>query len=153
MSSKRYRKRALNAKHKQEQKDNGYFELSSKPIYIEKYKRFQNTLNLKDKIIDCFNKNKETKAQTYLKYLRENQEDEYLIKSLSDISTKLFFNQHKLIVLKMAYGLNHYDKVTLTSYATALASNSEYKKAFVLFDKSLEIDSKNSVTLTSYATA
>ncbi|MDM8569121.1 ATP-binding protein, partial [Thiotrichales bacterium HSG1] len=43
--------------------------------------------------------------------------------------------------------------VTLNSYATALANNNQFDKAFELFEKSKEIKPDETVTLNSYATA
>jgi signal transduction histidine kinase len=152
----RKRQKQKNARLREKQKEDGYFEL---PKDFKRYNKKQSlninkTLNnvnkLKQKIINYFNDNDFNKAEKNIKFLCENQtDDKYLVKSLSDISTKIN-NNAKLFVLKLAYEINNHDTVTLTSYATALSSNQEYEKAFELFKKSLEIDGSNTVTLLSF---
>ncbi len=154
-------KKMRNSNIRDKQKRNGHFELSdiyqkeTKRVWIDRKKMLDNANKLKDKIIVNINNGNKDKADRFLGYLLENQktEDEYLKKSLCDVSTKIDNIEYKIKVLKLAYDIDNYDTVTLSSYATALANSGESKKAFEYFKKSLEINPDNTVTLSSYATA
>jgi signal transduction histidine kinase/Tfp pilus assembly protein PilF len=153
-------KKFKDKKMRKKQRDNGYFELSdvyhadTKRVSIDRKKIFEDINNLKEKIILNSNSGNQKKADKFLKFLLENQkEKEYLIKSLSDISTKIDNIEFKIRILNLAYEYDNHDTVTLNSYATALANSGESQKSFEFFEKSLRIDENDTVTLSSYATA
>ena len=153
-------KKIRNKTMRKKQRDNGYFELSDiyhtnkKRVALDRKKIFENINKLKEKIVLNSNSGNQKKADTFLRFLLENQKEKgYLVKSLSDISTKIDDINFKIKILKLAYEIDNYDTVTLSSYATALANNGDNEKSFEFFEKSLRIDENNTVTLNSYATA
>ncbi len=111
--------------------------------------------DLKYSIIDAFQQGNLRKFYEKLGYLKKNQANnkKRLAKSLCDITKQIPDNDIKLELFAEALEANPSDPVTLNSYATALANNNQFDKAFELFELSKNINPDETVTLNSYATA
>ncbi|MFK5969871.1 MAG: tetratricopeptide repeat protein, partial [Candidatus Marithrix sp.] len=96
---------------------------------------------LKKSIIDMFQQDRLNLFYKKLDYLQENQAEdkELLAKSLCDITKQIPNNNIKLELFAEALEANPTDTVTLNSYATALANNNQFEKAFELFEQSKNI--------------
>ena len=122
---------------------------------INRSKQLEQINLLKEKIIKYSNSNEFIKRDKHLNYLLENQQNDKKLraKSLCDISNKITDKKYKLHILSIAVKDNYIDTITLNCYASALAENGNFNKAFIYFEKSLSIDNSSSLTLNSYASA